>query len=121
MQVTLYHGYPDRVGKRSTWVGTGNGPASYTGGNAPTDTISIGTFQFYIDAISEISISFSGTYYAIAQPSAVNIAAAGQATAINPRATWFVRYFTATTGAEVNNGTNLSAEKFVISGLGGFS
>jgi hypothetical protein len=110
MNVTLFHGYPDRVGKRSIWVGSGNGPASYVGGSAPTDQIIINQFQFYIDAITEISVSVSGTYYAIAQPSVAGV-----------RANWFLRYYTASTGAEVSNATNLSAEKFIISGFGGFS
>ena|SRR6516162_5399103 len=119
MQVTLFHGYPDNIGKRQAWAGTGNGPASYTGGNSPTDTIIIDRFQFYIDSVSEISISASGTYYAIAQPGTVPIATAGQSSLNNPRSTWFIRYFTTATGAEVGNSTNLSAEKFTLSGLGG--
>lgn len=120
MQVTLFHGYPDKVGKRCVWAGTGNGPASYTGGSSPTDAITGLPYQFYIDAIAEISISQSGTYYAIAQPSLVPIAATGSAYVANPRATWFLRYFTTATGAEVGNATNLSAEKFTLSGYGGF-
>lgn len=121
MQVTLLKGYPDRVGRRSIWVGTGNGPASYTGGNSPTDAITGLPFQFYIDAVTEISISASGTYYAMAQPSTVPIAAAGTAFVGNPRATWNLRYFTTSNGAEVSNNTNLAAEKFTVSGFGGFS
>ena len=119
MQVTLLHGYPDYIGKRQAWVGTGNGPASYTGGNSPTDTLVIDRYQFYVDAITEISISASGTYYAMAQPSVIPIATASQGSLPNPRATWSIRYFTTTNGAEVNNGTNLSAEKFTVSGFGG--
>ena len=110
MQVTLFHGYPDRVGRRAIWCGTGVGPTSYVGGSAPTDQILVGPFQFQIDSIAEISISVSGTYYAIAQPSVAGV-----------RGKWFLRYFTAATGAEVANATNLSAESFVISGFGGFS
>jgi len=119
MQVTLFHGYPDMVGRRSLWSGTGNGPTSYTGGNSPTDTIVIDRYQYYIDSVAEISISASGTYYAIAQPGTVPIATAAQASLNNPRATWFLRYFTTATGAEVGNHTNLSAEKFTLSGFGG--
>lgn len=110
MQVTLLHGYPDRIGRRAAWVGVGNGPASYVGGNTPTDQILVGVFQFQIDSVTDISISASGTYYAVAQPSVAGV-----------RATWNLRYFTTATGAEVANGTNLSAQSFVISGFGGFS
>jgi hypothetical protein len=110
MQVTLFHGYPDKIGRRSAWCGTGTGPTSYTGGSAPTDQVLVGPYQFYIDAITEISISVSGNYYAIAQPSLAGV-----------RAVWYLRYFTASTGAEVSNSTNLSAEKFIISGFGGLS
>lgn len=110
MNVTLFHGYPDRVGKRCTWTGTGNGPASYVGGNAATDPLVINQFQFYVDAVTEISISVSGNYYAMAQPTVAGI-----------RSSWNLRYFTTATGAEVANSTNLSAEKFIVSGFGGFS
>ena len=110
MIVTLFHGYPDRIGKRAAWAGTGNGPTSYVGGNAPTDQVVINQFQFYIDSVNEASISVSGTYYAVAQPSVAGV-----------RATWNLRYFTTATGAEVSNTTNLSAEKFILSGFGGFS
>jgi hypothetical protein len=110
MNVTLFHGYPDRIGKRAAWAGTGNGPASYTGGSSPTDTLLLNAgLQFYIDSVAEVSISVSGTYYSIAQPSTAGI-----------RATWFLRYFTASSGAEVGNSTNLSAEKFILSGFGGY-
>ncbi|HYR42160.1 MAG TPA: hypothetical protein VER98_03985 [Terriglobia bacterium] len=110
MNLTLFHGYPDRIGKRAAWVGTGNGPASYVGGNAATDPLVINQFQFYIDSVTEGSISVSGTYYVVAQPSVAGV-----------RTAWTLRYFTTATGAEVTNTTNLSAEKFVLSGFGGFS
>ena len=110
MQITLFHGYPDRIGKRAAWVGSGTGPTSYTGGASPTDTITGFPYQFRIDSVTEVSISVSGTYYAIAQPSVAGV-----------RATWALRYFTASTGAEVSNSTNLSAESFILSGFGGFS
>jgi hypothetical protein len=110
MNVTLFHGYPDRVGKRSIWAGTGNGPASYTGGNSPTDQVLLNAgLQFYIDCVTEVTISQSGTYYAVGQPTTAGI-----------RSNWFLRYFTTTNGAEVGNSTNLSAEKFVLSGFGGY-
>ncbi len=110
MVITLFHGYPDRMGKRSAWVGSGLGPKSYVSGSTPTDTITGLPYQFYIDSVCEISISVSGTYYAIAQPSVAGV-----------RATWNLRYFTASSGAEVSNATDLSAEKFILSGFGGFS
>lgn len=119
MNVVLFHGYPDRVGKRSIWCGVGTGPKSFTSGSSPTDTITGLPFQFYIDSISEISISVSGTYYAIAQPSVIPTPPAGQASVVNPRPTWFVRYYVAATGAEQTN-IDLSAEKFIVSGTGGF-
>jgi hypothetical protein len=109
MQITPFHGYPDRVGKRANFCGTGNGPTSYTGGTSPTDKITVGVYQFYIDSIEGSSISVSGNYYALAQPSAGGV-----------RANWFMRYYTASTGAEVGNNTNLSAEVFIVSGTGGF-
>ena len=108
MQVTLFHGYPDRVGKRCTWCGTGPGPKSYVGGNSPTDQVLVGPFQFQIDSVTDVSISSTGTHYAVAQPSVAGI-----------RATWNLRYFITATGVEVANAVDLSAESFIVSGFGG--
>jgi hypothetical protein len=112
MQVTLQHGYPDLVGKRSMFCGSGSGPASYvnTGtGKTSGDPITVAAYQYYIDSImSGGQVSLSGTYFYVAQPSSTS-----------PRRTWVLRYFVASTAAEVANGTNLSAESFIVSGLGG--
>ncbi len=112
MFVTLQHGYPDLIGKRSAFCGSGPGPASYVNtGTAKTsgDPVSIQAYQYYIDSItSGGTASVSGTYFYIVQPS-------GPAA----RRTWVLRYFVASTAAEVANGVNLSAETFIVSGLGG--
>lgn len=109
MNLTLLKGYPDRVGKRFTWCGFGTGPTSYTGGITGGDAIVLPVFQGYIDSVEGCGFSVSGNYFCRAQPSA------GGA-----RAKWVLRYFTGPNSTEVTNSTNLSAETFQLSGLGGF-
>ncbi len=106
-QIVLYKGYPSEGGKRYDWCGTYTGPSSYTTGGDP---VTLNQYQNYIDNIeSSGSLSVSGTYFFRAIPSSVS-----------PRATWKLKWFaTATPQTEVSNAVDLSAEKFVVSGLGG--
>jgi hypothetical protein len=112
MQFTLQHGYPDYVGRRFLFCGSGKGPASYvnTGTQSTSgDPLALPRFDNYIDAITTGgNQSVSGTYYYHAQSSGPG-----------PRATWVLRYFVTSTNAEVANGVNLSAETFVVGGFGG--
>jgi hypothetical protein len=111
MQITMLKGYPDAIGRRKVIVGYGSGPASYLGGAGNGDQITGLPFQFYIDVVSGPNISQSGNYIAIATYSAVGA-----------RATWKLRYFAFSTsgvGSEVANATNLSAEKFQVTIIGG--
>jgi len=112
MLLTLLKGYPDRIGKRFAFSGSGLGPASYVNtGTATTsgDPVAIPAFQNYIDSIlSGGSLSVSGNYYQRPQSSGAG-----------PRATWVLRYFVTSTNAEVANNVNLSAETFIVSGFGG--
>lgn len=107
MQLTLLKGYPDIVGLRRTFVGYGNGPASYTGGD--DDPITIPTYGFQIDAVFGGMMSVSGTYYALAHPSG-----SGQSQ------TWNLQYYVSSTSAPVGAAVDLSAEVFQIAGFGGF-
>lgn len=104
MQLTLLKGYPDRIGKRFAFVGYGSGPASYVTGG---DTVTLGAFQNYIDWMGDAT-SISDTYFLRAIPSAVG-----------PRATWEMKWFVISTGNEVANGVNLSAEQVQVGGFGG--
>ena len=106
MQVTLLHGYPDYIGKRLAWAGYGNGPASYV--QSTGDPIVIPRFQNYIDTVNGSVQSVSGTYTVVARPSGVG-----------PRRTWALHWFVTSTGAEVANAVNLSAEQVQIGGFGG--
>lgn len=105
MNLTLLKGYPDRIGKRQAFAGFGSGPASYVTGGDP---IAIPGFQYYIDAIFGGVLSVSGTYEARPIPSAGG-----------PRSNWKLKYFVVSTGAEVANAVNLSAEVFQVGGLCG--
>lgn len=104
---TLYQGYPDYVGKRFIWAGHVNGPSSYPTGGI---SLTLPGFQNQIDSIdSSGGLSVSGTYVYRAIPSGNG-----------PRATWKLKMYTAAAPqTEVTNATDLSAEKFAISGKGG--
>lgn len=75
MQLTLLHGYPDLIGKRSAWCGYGNGPKSYV--PLTGDPLVVPQFQYYIDNVNGSVMSVSGNYQIIAKPSGVG-----------PRQTW---------------------------------
>ncbi len=108
MDVTLLKGYQDLIGKRSAWVGYGNGPTSYSGHEASGgDRLNVPGFQYYIDAVFG-AVSVSGLWYVIATPSGVG-----------PRQTWYLKWVYTATGTEATNGTDLSAEVVQIGGFGG--
>jgi len=114
MQLTLLRGYPDFVGKRATFVGWGNGPASYvqmTAATAPAaatggDPVSIGRPNYYIDSLDGGgACTVSGTYNVRAVSSGVG-----------PRQTWRLVWYVTASGAQVGAGVNLSAEQIQIGG-----
>lgn len=109
--LSLFHGYPDYVGKRFTFAGNYVGPTSYTNtSNIATtgDPFQLPGFQNYIDALDFSSVSVSGTYLVRFRPSGAG-----------PRATWKAVWYTISSGTEVTNATNLSAETVIVKGLGG--
>jgi hypothetical protein len=108
MQLTLLKGYPDFVGKRATFVGWGNGPASYN--QTTGDVISLPQRNYYIDAVAggvnsiNLTTGVMGGFYVRAQSSGVG-----------PRMTWALFWFTPA-GLPVGNGVNLSGEQVQIGG-----
>jgi hypothetical protein len=116
MKLTLFKGYPDYVGKRQIFTGTGAGPSSYTqktgsgtaaSPNGGGDVIVYPPFQNYIDNVFP-AMSLSGTYLVYAYP-----------VQLGQRQVWALKWVTASTGAEVSASTDLSAENVVLSGFGG--
>lgn len=73
MQVTFLHGYPDYVGKRFTFAGYGNGPASYV---AAGDPVVLPRYGNYVDIVFPAR-SVSNLYAIAAAP-----------TGYGPRQTW---------------------------------
>lgn len=104
MQLALFQGYPDYIGKRLALCGSGSGPASYATGGDP---IAYARFGNYIDSLNP-AISVSGTYLIYPIPSAASV-----------RATWKAKWIVASTGLEVAAATNLSGESVILSGYGG--
>ena len=100
--------YPNLIGNRQVFVGTGSGPASYS--STATDTIAL-SYPFQIDAVLGPAISTDGSTIAVPYPT----------TAGNP-STWVLRYYTFTvaTGAwGAITTTDLSAKVFQLAVLGG--
>jgi hypothetical protein len=105
MVISLFKGYPDRMGKRFAFAGSGVGPTSYDA--TGKDPVSVPVFNTYIDVLHG-GTTVSGTYILRAVPSLGGV-----------RATWKLIWVTASTGTEVVGGTNLSAEKVILGGFGG--
>ena len=105
MTLTLLPGYPDKIGKRFAWCGSGVGPSSYNSTNG--DAISLPGFQNQIDSIAP-AVTVSKTYLVIGVPATVG-----------KRPTWVLRWYTRSSAVEVVNGTDLSAEKVQLFGFGG--
>lgn len=106
------------AGSRDVWGGHGviflnyTGPSAYA--NPGGDEIdSVGapsgnqTGLRNIDSVFP-AVSVSGTYFIIAGPSS-----------IGPTKTWNLHWYVGTTGAEVANGVDLSAETAIIGVVGG--
>ena len=96
--------YPDFVGRRAIFVGSGTGPVSSS--RTVGDTVSLALSNYYIDSILG-GASTDGLYYIQAFPSQTG-----------PRGTWNIFYFT-NAGVQVANSTNLSGSTFVISAFVG--
>ena len=99
--------YPDFVGKRSLFVGTGTGPASYaTSGDPVTASVT----PFYFDLLFGGVYDTTGVYVAFSFVKATGT-----------RQQWYLRYFAESDGAltEVSADTNLSAIVFQLGGIGG--
>lgn len=107
MQLTLLKGYPDLIGRRQAFCGTGTGPAIY---NATTgDPVIVPGYERYIDIVLEVPQDPTGAFYAVARP-----------TLAGARASWALHYFIASTSVEVaNNSTSLAAINFVVAGFMG--
>lgn len=104
MQVTFLKGYPDLIGRRQAFAGSGAGPASYS--QTTGDVLASPGYDKYYDCVNNTPQDPTGTYYAQARPSAVGA-----------RATWSLHWFVVATGAEVANAVNLSTFNLQVSGL----
>jgi hypothetical protein len=105
--------YPNWIGNRQVFVGTGNGPTSY---NSTTgDILSVSFVPFNIDAPANgVVPTLSGNYIVVAKPIALGKAGGW---------TLFWYAFSTTGGTPswvpVANATNLSAEQIQMSVFGG--
>jgi hypothetical protein len=108
MVLTLLQGYPDFVGKRQIFAGSGTGPVLY---NATTgDVLTLSNPRLYIDAVFGGIQTVGGTYILYPRISAVG-----------ERQTWSLHWYVAATGAEVTtvSATNLSAVQVQLGGFCG--
>ena len=105
MNLTLLKGYPDNIGRRKAFVGSGAGPTSYS--QTTKDVLNMPLFGNYFDVVTGAA-TVSGTYIVRPIPSAASA-----------RATWKLTWVVVATGAEVANGIDLSAERVLLSGFMG--
>jgi len=100
--------YPDFVGRRALFVGSGTGPVSSSATIATADQITLALPSYYIDAVLD-GASTDGTTYLQAWASGPG-----------PRATWSVFYYSMS-GSPVGplSGSNLSTKTFVVSAIVG--
>lgn len=97
--------YPDAVGRRALFVGSGAGPTLTS--NTTGDAVSLAIPSYYVDAILA-GASTDGTYFVQAVPNG-----------IGPRATWSLFYYLVSGPTAPSNGVNLSSKTFVISAIVG--
>jgi hypothetical protein len=104
-------GQKDVWGGKQFTVGDYSGVTSYVGGVTGGDTVYPSTLGFFnaILTFIEISIDTTGTYYCQAQSTGTGLIGAGG---------WKIRWYVASTGAEVANATNLSAISCKMSAVG---
>ena len=110
MVLALLQGYPDFVGKRQIFAGSGNGPASYVTGGDP---VTLSNPRLYIDVLMGGVLSVSGNYVVYVVPSGVG-----------ERQTWKALWFNATAvhgtvGAQATAASNLAAEQVQLGGFCG--
>ncbi len=109
-QFNLYHAFPSLTGKAYDYAGYYTGPSSYTNtSNVATtgDPVQLPAFQNYIYS-AHASASLSGLYLVRFRPSQKL-----------PRASWKAVWVVISTGNEVANAVDLSAETVVVDGIGG--
>ena len=97
--------YPEVVGRRGLFVGTGTGPATYSASTG--DAVTLALPNYYIDAICGGFMSTDGSIFALAGP-----------TGTGTRQTWNLYYYVASTGAQAS-GTAVAGKVFQIAALVG--
>jgi hypothetical protein len=102
MQIKLFPDWPNLLGRKQAFVGSGIGPALYVTGG---DVVTLTGYNTYIDALND-SVSLSGTYNLRAIPSIAG-----------PRAVWKLQWIVFATGLEVAANTVLSGESAVVNGF----
>jgi hypothetical protein len=92
--------YPEFIGRRGVFVGSGAGPTSA----ATADAVSVAVPNYYIDSVLG-GASTDGNYYVVGFPNGVG-----------PRATWSLLYYN-TSGTRQTG--NLSGSTFVVTTMVG--
>ena len=109
MQIKLQQGYPDYIGRRWAWCGSGAGPSSYDAVNG--DPLEQFRFNNYIDTVFP-GMSVSGNYRVFGQPSVVG-----------PRPTWTLRWEFARAGSVASvtgtGGSGMTAGTYALAFSGG--
>jgi len=110
MILTFYNGYPDYIGYRQAFLGSGTGPSSYATNGDPT---TLQNARRLIDVIFGPVLTLSNNYFVVPYP-----AATGE------RQVWYAKWYYAksslgTVWTEVSAATDLSRETVVMGGFCG--
>jgi hypothetical protein len=106
MVVNMTEGlYPDFVGRRQIFAGSGAGPTSYTTGGDP---VTLSNPRLYIDALQGGVATTDGAFWVVAVPSAAG-----------PRQTWKFIWYTIGTFNQPTAGQNLSTHTLDVAGFCG--
>jgi len=107
MVVNMTEGlYPDFVGRRQIFAGSGTGPALYVTGGDP---VTLSNPRLYIDIIlSGGALTTDGTYYVLPIASAAG-----------PRATWKLKWYAVNGTTEASANTVLSGKTLIVGGFCG--
>jgi hypothetical protein len=105
MILQFFNGYPDFIGYRQAFAGSGTGPASYVTGGDP---VTLQNPRRFIDVFFGGALTLSGTYYVLPIPAAAE-----------ERTTWKAVWRVTSTNAEVGAAVDLSGETVVLGGFCG--
>lgn len=106
MNVTQDARYPAAVGQRQFYLFSASGPSSYSQTTSDPVNLPAGIYLDFIEGCQTVSKTYTLRFF----PSV---------TGSGSRPTWVAKWYTISTGSEVSNAVDLSAEKVQFLAIGG--